>query len=84
MKKLKIKFYVCLGGPGSNKSLLCQRVLRANTDWGHVSMGPSLRSLATSQESLQEAISSGKIVDEVICLSFGSILLSHILCTTVF
>jgi len=54
-----------VGGPGSNKSSLCQKVLRTNTGWGHVSMGPLLRSLATSQQSLQEAISSGKIVDEV-------------------
>jgi adenylate kinase family enzyme len=59
--------YVCaVGGPGSNKSSLCQKVLRANNGWGHISVGLLLRSQATSQEQLQDTISSGQIVDEVI------------------
>ncbi|XP_025198830.1 adenylate kinase isoenzyme 5 [Melanaphis sacchari] len=53
-----------VGGPGSNKSSLCQKVLRANVGWGHVSVGPLLRSLASTQESLQEMISSGHILEE--------------------
>ncbi|VVC25870.1 Hypothetical protein CINCED_3A019684 [Cinara cedri] len=58
---------VCVvGGPGSNKSSLCQKVLMANTSWAHVSMGPILRSLASSQETLQAKISSGQIVEESI------------------
>lgn len=55
-----------VGGPGSNKSSLCQKVLRANTGWGHVSVGPLMRSLASSQEPLQETISSGHILEESI------------------
>lgn len=57
---------MCAGGPGSNKSSLCQKVLRANPGWGHVSIGSVLRSLAPSQESLQETIGSGQFVNEVI------------------
>ncbi|XP_025405073.1 adenylate kinase isoenzyme 5 [Sipha flava] len=55
-----------VGGPGSNKSSLCQKVLRANNGWGHISVGLLLRSQATSQEQLQDTISSGQIVDESI------------------
>ncbi|XP_060848163.1 uncharacterized protein LOC132927686 [Rhopalosiphum padi] len=55
-----------VGGPGSNKSSLCQKVLRANAGWGHVSVGPLMRSLASSQEPLQETISSGYILEESI------------------
>uniref|UniRef100_A0A2S2NRY9 Adenylate kinase isoenzyme 5 n=1 Tax=Schizaphis graminum TaxID=13262 RepID=A0A2S2NRY9_SCHGA len=55
-----------VGGPGSNKSSLCQKVLRANAGWGHVSVGPLMRSLASSQEPLQETISSGHILEESI------------------
>ncbi|KAE9528645.1 hypothetical protein AGLY_012220 [Aphis glycines] len=55
-----------VGGPGSNKSSLCQKVLRANTGWGHVSVGPLMRSLASSQEPLQETISNGHILEESI------------------
>lgn len=58
------------GGPGSNKSSLCQKVLRANANWGHVSMGSTLRSMAMSQEPLQETISNGQIVGEVIFFFF--------------
>lgn len=58
--------FIFVGGPGSNKSSLCQKVLRANTSWRHMSMGSFLRSLATSQEPLQETISCGRIVEEVV------------------
>lgn len=44
---------------------MCQKVLRANTNWGHTSIGPTLRSMAISQELLQDTISNGQIVDEV-------------------
>ncbi|XP_015373047.1 PREDICTED: adenylate kinase isoenzyme 5 [Diuraphis noxia] len=58
---------ICVvGGPGSNKSSLCQKVLRANAGWGHVSVGPLMRSLASSLDSLQETISCGHIVEESI------------------
>lgn len=59
------RFLTVTGGPGSNKSVLCQKVLRANPSWALVSVGPILRSLASSQAVLQEKISSGQIVDEV-------------------
>ncbi|CAI6355854.1 unnamed protein product [Macrosiphum euphorbiae] len=58
---------ICVvGGPGSNKSSLCQKVLRANAGWGHVSVGPLMRSLASSLDPLQETISSGHILEESI------------------
>ncbi|XP_022174569.1 adenylate kinase isoenzyme 5 [Myzus persicae] len=58
---------ICVvGGPGSNKSSLCQKVLRANAGWGHVSVGPLMRSLASSLDPLQETISSGHIIEETI------------------
>jgi len=60
-----IRVLVHAGGPGSNKSSLCQKVLRANAGWGHVSVGPLMRSLASSLDSLQETISSGHIIEEV-------------------
>ncbi|XP_050527021.1 adenylate kinase isoenzyme 5 isoform X2 [Daktulosphaira vitifoliae] len=65
------KVICVVGGPGSNKSSLCQKVLRANPGWGHVSMGPTLRSLASAKienDPVQKAISNGQLVNkEFVC-----------------
>lgn len=58
-----------IGGPGSNKSALCARVVAMNSGWGHISMGRVLRSLAdtdpkanTENHRIKTAISAGEMV----------------------
>lgn len=63
----------CSGGPGSNKSALCQKAVRQAPGWVHFSVGRLLRATAETTDPRQgndsqlvrQAISSGEMVPEV-------------------
>lgn len=66
------------GGPGSNKTSLCQRALRRHPDWGLVSLGRQLRAAAGAggggvggkgsvqqQAALRQSIAAGEMASQV-------------------
>lgn len=60
------------GGPGSNKSSLCQKVVRQAPGWVHLSLGRLLRAAAEADqaetddsEGIRQAVSVGEMVDRV-------------------
>jgi adenylate kinase family enzyme len=61
------------GGPGSNKSALCQKAVRQAPGWVHFSVGRLLRATAETTDPRQgndphlvrQAISSGEMVPQV-------------------
>jgi len=63
----------CAGGPGSNKSALCQKAVRQAPGWVHFSVGRLLRATAETTDPRQgndshlvrQAISSGEMVPQV-------------------
>lgn len=58
-----------IGGPGSNKAVLCDEVCK-QTGWAHVSLGKLLRAAAEPSEhrnatdikTIRESVSSGELV----------------------
>lgn len=67
------------GGPGSNKAALCTQAVRKMRDWQHVSIGGLLRTMASSNMVVNEAIVSGEMVphDVVMQLVEQQILLNR-------
>jgi len=70
-----------IGGPGSNKTALCQRALRRSPGWGLVSLGRQLRAAAgatgsqasnVGQQQLRESIAAGEMAAQVTNL-WGSV-----------
>lgn len=67
---------MCAGGPGSNKSALCQKAVRQAPGWVHFSVGRLLRATAETTDPRQgndshlvrQAISSGEMVPQVSCI----------------
>jgi hypothetical protein len=67
----------CAGGPGSNKSALCQKAVRQAPGWVHFSVGRLLRATAETTDPRQgndshlvrQAISSGEMVPQVCCVT---------------
>ncbi|XP_069690528.1 adenylate kinase isoenzyme 5 isoform X2 [Periplaneta americana] len=65
-----------IGGPGSNKSALCQKAVRQAPGWVHFSVGRLLRATAETTDPHQgndshlvrQAISSGEMVPQTIVL----------------
>ncbi|XP_032669054.1 adenylate kinase isoenzyme 5 isoform X2 [Odontomachus brunneus] len=55
-------FIWVIGGPGSNKAALCTEAVRNTPGWLHVSMGGLLRTMASSNMVVNEAIVSGEMV----------------------
>lgn len=51
-----------LGGPGSNKATLCTQAVRNMPGWIHVSIGELLRTMASSNMIVNDAIVSGEMV----------------------
>ncbi|XP_075213940.1 adenylate kinase isoenzyme 5 [Lycorma delicatula] len=67
-----------IGGPGSNKSKLCQRVVKELDGWEHVSLGRLLRSIAEGQEpntlseevvlQLRQSIAAGEMAPKEVVM----------------
>ncbi|XP_025155936.1 adenylate kinase isoenzyme 5 isoform X2 [Harpegnathos saltator] len=55
-------FIWVIGGPGSNKAALCAQAVRNMPGWLHVSIGGLLRTMASSNMVVNEAIVSGEMV----------------------
>ncbi|XP_020716407.1 adenylate kinase isoenzyme 5 [Ceratitis capitata] len=60
-----------IGGPGSNKAMLCMKAIGLNPGWGHISMGRLLRAITdsapranTENYTVKEALSAGEMVPE--------------------
>jgi len=51
-----------LGGPGSNKAALCTQAVRNMPGWLHISIGELLRTMASSNMIVNDAIVSGEMV----------------------
>lgn len=50
------------GGPGSEKAALCEQALQTMPGWVHLSVGKTLRTMATTNEGIKAAIVSGLMV----------------------
>ncbi|XP_054006158.1 adenylate kinase isoenzyme 5 isoform X2 [Hylaeus anthracinus] len=61
-------FIWVIGGPGSNKENLCTQAVRNMPGWVHVSIGGLLRTMATSNTIVKEAIVSGEMVPQDIVM----------------
>ncbi|KAL0106489.1 hypothetical protein PUN28_016298 [Cardiocondyla obscurior] len=55
-------FIWVIGGPGSNKSVLCAQTVRNMPSWLHISIGELLRTMASSNMIVNDAIVSGEMV----------------------
>ena len=58
------------GGPGSNKSSLCQKAVRQAPGWAHISVGRLLRAAAENTHGndahlVRQSISAGEMVQPV-------------------
>ncbi|KAL7042467.1 hypothetical protein ACKWTF_001148 [Chironomus riparius] len=60
-----------LGGPGSNKAMLCLKAVGMNAGWSHFSIGRSLRTLAESDPkpltenfAIKESLTAGEMVSK--------------------
>jgi len=51
-----------LGGPGSNKAALCTQAVHNMPGWLHISIGELLRTMASSNMVVNDAIVSGEMV----------------------
>lgn len=51
-----------LGGPGSNKTTLCNQAVRNMSGWLHISIGELLRTMAPSNMAVNDAIVAGEMV----------------------
>lgn len=54
--------YHMLGGPGSNKAALCTQAVCNMPGWLHISIGELLRTMASSNMIVNDAIVSGEMV----------------------
>ncbi|XP_076750036.1 uncharacterized protein LOC143422939 [Xylocopa sonorina] len=61
-------FIWVIGGPGSNKENLCTQAVRNMSGWVHVSIGALLRTMASSNTIVNEAIVSGEMVPQDIVM----------------
>lgn len=63
-----------IGGPGSNKAVICSRAVTQRPGWIHISIGRVLRAAAepsptkTDSQVIRQAISSGEMVPQEIVL----------------
>ncbi|XP_072748656.1 adenylate kinase isoenzyme 5 [Anoplolepis gracilipes] len=55
-------FIWVIGGPGSNKAALCTQAVRNMPSWVHISVGELLRTMASSNTVVNDAIVSGEMV----------------------
>jgi len=75
-----IMYTCCIsGGPGSNKASLCAQAIRNMPGWLHVSIGGLLRTMASSNTVVNDAIVAGEMVphDVVMQLLEQQILLNR-------
>ncbi|XP_024884499.1 adenylate kinase isoenzyme 5 [Temnothorax curvispinosus] len=72
-------FIWVIGGPGSNKAALCAQAVRNMPRWMHISIGELLRTMASSNMVVNDAIVSGEMVphDIVIQLVEQQIILNR-------
>ncbi|XP_015114816.1 adenylate kinase isoenzyme 5 [Diachasma alloeum] len=61
-------FIWVIGGPGSNKSHLCTQAIRNMPNWVHVDIGGLLRTMATSNPVINDAIVDGEMVSQDIIM----------------
>lgn len=61
-------FIWVIGGPGSNKENLCTQAVRNMPGWVQVSIGGLLRTMASSNTIVNEAIVSGEMVSQDIVM----------------
>lgn len=61
-------FIWVIGGPGSNKENLCTQAVRNMPGWVQVSIGGLLRTMASSNTIINEAIVSGEMVSQDIVM----------------
>ncbi|CAL7948457.1 unnamed protein product [Xylocopa violacea] len=61
-------FIWVIGGPGSNKENLCTQAVRNMSGWVHVSIGALLRTMASSNTIVNEAVVSGEMVPQDIVM----------------
>ncbi|XP_017881074.1 adenylate kinase isoenzyme 5 [Ceratina calcarata] len=61
-------FIWVIGGPGSNKENLCTQAVPNMPGWVHVSIGGVLRTMATSNTIVNDAIVSGEMVPQDIVM----------------
>ncbi|KAL7294112.1 hypothetical protein TKK_0012143 [Trichogramma kaykai] len=52
-----------LGGPGSNKSMVCNLAVKMMTNWVHLSMGSLLATLAGKNSKIRETLSVGDMAN---------------------
>nr|XP_012221149.1 PREDICTED: adenylate kinase isoenzyme 5 [Linepithema humile]XP_012221150.1 PREDICTED: adenylate kinase isoenzyme 5 [Linepithema humile] len=55
-------FIWVIGGPGSNKATLCTQAVHNMPGWQHISVGGLLRTMASSNVAVNDAIVSGEMV----------------------
>lgn len=61
-------FIWVIGGPGSNKAVLCSHAVQDMPGWVHVSIGGLLRAMASSNATVSEAIVAGEMVSQDIVM----------------
>ncbi|XP_031846422.1 adenylate kinase isoenzyme 5 isoform X2 [Nomia melanderi] len=61
-------FIWIIGGPGSNKDNLCSQAVRNMPGWVHVSISSLLRTMATSNTIVKDAIICGELVPQDIVM----------------
>ncbi|KAF7411446.1 hypothetical protein HZH66_000342 [Vespula vulgaris] len=57
-------FIWVIGGPGSNKAVLCSHAVQNMPGWVHVSIGGLLRGMASTNTTVSEAIVAGEMVSQ--------------------
>ncbi|XP_046143634.1 adenylate kinase isoenzyme 5 [Osmia bicornis bicornis] len=68
LRKQLPSFIWVIGGPGSNKENLCTQAIRNMPGWIHVNIGGMLRTMASSNIIINDAIVSGEMVPQDIVM----------------
>ncbi|KAI4484783.1 hypothetical protein M0804_007349 [Polistes exclamans] len=61
-------FIWVIGGPGSNKAVLCSHAVQNMPGWVHISLGGLLRGMASTNTTVSEAIVAGEMVSQDIVM----------------
>ncbi|XP_058806621.1 uncharacterized protein LOC131673009 isoform X2 [Phymastichus coffea] len=58
-----------LGGPGSNKAVVCRQAVRQSRNWVHLSMGSLLVTMSASDPTVRDALVAGELVSSDFLMS---------------
>ncbi|XP_011503420.1 PREDICTED: adenylate kinase isoenzyme 5 [Ceratosolen solmsi marchali] len=67
-KKMPPPIVWVLGGPGSNKAMVCSEAVRKMTNWIHLSISSHLITMSTGDAKIRESLKSGELVSSDIVI----------------